>query len=82
MSDKNIKTDPPKPEPEPKIEPSNIEKYNEKKKVDIEKTKIEEDKVKDEKLEAFLQEAIDARKTHAPLYVLNLIENLDPQSQL
>lgn len=75
-------TDPKPPIPKPKL--SNIEIHNIKQKakeeVVIEKDK--EIKEKDDKVNEFLLEAIEARKAQAPPYVLNLIVDLDPQSQL
>lgn len=75
----------PKPEPNPKpTEITNIEKYNIEKavKVKVEAEKDKEIKSKDKTINIFLQEAIDARKLQAPQYVLNLLEKLDPESQL
>ena len=74
--------DPTPPAPKPKL--SNIEIHNLKKKVkaEVDAEKDIEIKEKDEKVDEFLKEAIEARKLHAPQYVLNLIETLDPRSQL
>jgi hypothetical protein len=68
--------------PEEKKELTNIEKYNAARKVELEKVKVKESKTKDRETKKYLKEAIEARKAHAPKYVLNLIENLDPKSQL
>ena len=84
MSDINKDSENTDPKPDPKPELTNIEKYNLKKKVteEVEAEKAEVIKDKDKEINAFLKEAIEARKINAPLYVLNLIEKLDPQSQL
>lgn len=86
MSDKKIEdpkpTEPEKPTPAPQL--SNIELFNLKKKLKEEVVE-ETDKViesKDKKVDAFLKEAIEARKINAPPYILNIIESLDPESQL
>lgn len=83
---KNIDSETPDPAP-PKPAPatlSNIEIHNLKKKLTAE-AQIEADKkveTSEKKTDAFLLEAIEARKLHAPPYILNLIEKLDPASQL
>ena len=70
------------PKPEAKTELTNIEKYNAARKVELEKVQVKESKAKDRETKKYLKEAIEARKAHAPQYVLNLIEKLDPASQL
>ena len=70
------------PEQPEKKELTNIEKYNVARKEEAKKTKAKEEKAQERKLKSYLKEAIESRKAHAPQYVLNLIEKLDPESQL
>ena len=85
MSDKNSdpdNTDPKPPVPKPKL--TNIEIHNIKKKVkeEVVAEKDKEIESKDKEVDKFLLEAIEARKLNAPQYVLALIKDLDPASQL
>ena len=70
------------PIPKPKL--TNIEIHNIKKKVkeEVVAEKDKEIKSKDKEVDKFLLEAIEARKLNAPQYVLALIKDLDPASQL
>lgn len=89
MSEQNTDNTDPEPTPTPPSEKrdlTNIEKYNLKKRMEAQ-IKEAEDQKKAEKAEAkksdvFLKEALEARKFNAPQYVLDLIEGLDPESQL